>query len=293
MTVINTEKCEGKDCNRSTLVRELETAKILQELSRNRTAGTSPKNDNRFDSRRGLVVSPTPSCDSFHKISKKRSIREVSPMHHGFNIPSNVEDTSNASKLSIPLFIDDEEASTSEMQEKKMQPRIVSSIGVFEKSSNFLNLGKAETRPLMPPPKMRHLHKFSNPDYTGNIINVTKKNNVRSSMYEPPVQKLPSSQPSTQLLISSPFFLMDLMTGGDQSLQDGVPLCRPVANPSQIQSKSIVKPDYTSSSAGIFNKKSSNDKKKRKVCRMDMCDAIAAKRTPYCAKHTGQRNASL
>jgi len=309
-------KCQrnSKDGKGPSLVKELETAKILHELSRRSADDKIPYDKQCI--KNGLLVSPTPSCEGTYIKSKKRRICEVGITRHGFHVPSSISynqgvigSTSQTFESPSPICSDDDDFSSStimtEIQESNSESSTLSL-----KDVGSLSLGNVSVKPLMPPPQMRHFNNFLNP---GTPLR-KGESLIDHAGFAPTPIKIPHSSEATktsnQLIIGSPLMLMNIILNNDKHLnRNEIPICLPAVTRTQWPLPCTQTTDQASSSSiHIFPKLlnpqhiispssvpltdsniSPTKTKKRKVCRMDTCDSLAAKRTPYCARHAGQR----
>jgi len=320
-------KCQSnsKDGKVPSLVKELETAKILQELSRRSALGKIPHESN-CTSRNSLVVSPTPSCErTTLRINNKRRLCDIGSTPHGFYVPSSApigsynqgstESVSQTLKLPFSPCSDDDDLSSyttmTEMQENGSE--LACKLDVRDGGS--ILLGKIPITPLMPPPQMRHFNNFSNPV---SLLSVDNRLSTQVSVPPPEHFSYPSetANASNHFVNASPLMLMSLVLNANKCLvQNEIPMCYPLAPTQWQQPPMRVSADQASSSSTYTyqnllcpqhimtpsaipsgtsdaqNPSLPNNKltKKRKVCRMDTCESLAAKRTPYCTRHAGQR----
>jgi len=168
-------KCQrnNNEASASSLGKELETAKILQQLSSRNTSSNIP--DNR-------VVSLTSSCGRLTSgTHKKRRICDVGTPSLKLNAPpTSVADNHNQSsmksvtshfELPFLLFPDDDFSSFSSSTSTDAQEGLSESRNTlsFENTGYFF-LGKVAIKPLMQPPQMRYFNNFSNPIGPPNLV---------------------------------------------------------------------------------------------------------------------------
>lgn len=328
----DTKECQSgaKGEKAPSLVKELETAKILHELSQGNTAGKTL--DERNCSRSLLVVSPTASCDGKETTNtKKRRMSELGILPHKFCAPHSSSSNRNQDSIDsssqtfeLPFSLrpdedDDSSSSTSLTGTNENWGELSSTLSLGE---GCLSLGKVSIKPLMPPPQMRCFNNFSNPidplkmdpglpTIQGAHINTISPESFRQSAYTSETTKI-----SNQFAIDSPLMPMGMVLNNDKrSIQHDVPMCQPL-NTIQLEQPNNISfadqllipnvypfanfhsaqqsmtpspaPSITSDALQFISPKS-KPTKKRKICRMDQCELLAAKRTPYCVRHAGQR----
>lgn len=303
ITVVPKCQSNNEESKAPSLVRELETAKILQKLSR-RSALGKIVDDSHYMSGNSQAVSPTPSCEETTYRINKRRICDIESMPHGSYDSSSVsigsnkqkstEPTSQTLKLPFLLYSDDDDLSSYTVLTKIQESKSELSGNLSVRDGEFLSLGKVSIKPLMPPPQMHRFSNFSNP-----ICLLLPTDFVS---HPPETAKV-----SNHFVTGSPSAFWNT---NKRLVQNEIPLCYPIApnqkrvSLDQASSSSnhafqnlfcpqhIVTPSSTPSYTNDAQQPSSHNNnmtKKRKVCRMNNCESLAAKQTPYCTRHAGHR----
>ena len=272
---MNTEK------NQPSLVKELETALILRELSQRRTPSPVPEpcqnQENRgiFLPHRQKFVPSTPSCDNVNIQSRKRL--RTPKTHVSANVP-----VANPARIHSQVH-----ARGSLFQPDK---RLKAGNGGKNAVSNMPSVN-----PLPPPPSIHAFNNFHRPERQA-------KNTLNSNMH-----KLPIQLQRQQLLSNSTAYNTQLnialLAKSIIQRANNYPMCYPINTlvPTQVQSHvPLQKLLSTPEDAILLASRTSNKLKnplpvkedvgiKVKICRMEGCNDPAAKRTPYCSKHSGPR----
>ena len=242
-----------------TLVQELETAKILQQLSRREFDGKG--NTSTTISQHKKITKPVFS------LKRKRCVTESTP----FTI----------------------------IRGRPVSPGTdMESVGE-NSSCAGISLSEEKLKPLSAPPKLRRVSFGQTPRPTTSLNRVHPSPNKKTGTYSylamPVVASSECSIPIATPNLSNNMILQ-LMSNPLVFPGKIIPICQPVGTTPinqfqgsiNIQSKAplSIAPALCKPSNEILD---SPGTKKRKLCRMDDCNEEAARRTPYCKDHCGQR----
>ena len=263
---MNTEK------HQPSLVKELETALILRELSQ-RTPPPVPEqcqNQGIFLPHRQKIVSNTQSR------KRMRTLQE--------HIPTHVPVVTNSPQIHAQIH----------PRGALLQPEKRLKVG-----GNAIS-NMPSVNPLPPPPSIRAFNNFHQPESHAN-------KSINTNMHKMPLQ-LPLQQSRQQLNNGTPYnttttYNIALLAESIMQRASNYTLCYPINTlvPNQVQSHApLQKLLSTPQDAILLASRTRTTLKapptaqddlgvKVKICRMEGCNDPAAKRTPYCSKHSGPR----
>jgi hypothetical protein len=176
--------------------------------------------------------------------------------------------------------------------------------GVTVKPGNGrINGSPVKVNPLSPPPEIHHFDNFklNSPNLktvrSTDHLATTNANEMEMKIFsalshEAKQFKLMQMLYNLQSSITDPNLVKSIshpVALPDPTLASSI--CHPVGLPYPYQSADpqTLVPILPSSSSTVKKVAAKTTIKKRKICRMDQCNEDAAKRTPYCCKHSGQR----
>lgn len=162
-----------------------------------------------------------------------------------------------------------------------------------------ISLSEEKLKPLSAPPKLRRVSFGQTPRPTTSLNRVHPSPNKKTGTYSylamPVIASSECSIPIATPNLSNNMILQ-LMSNPLVFPGKIIPICQPVGTTpiNQFQGSINIQSRAPLSIAPALCKPSneildSNGKKKRKLCRMDDCNEEAARRTPYCKDHCGQR----
>jgi len=192
-------------------------------------------------------------------------------------------------------------SSTTMIEMQGSRSELSSKINVRDGSS--ISLGKIPIRPLMPPPQMHHFNNFLNPvcllppiDFLSFPPEDAKVSNhfVTGSplMTKSPVLNTNKHLVHNEIPIHYPLAPTQLQQPQKRVSTDQAPSSITYTFPNFLCPQHIGTPIFIPSCTNDAQQPSSPDNKrikKQKICRMDNCKSLTAKRTPYCTRHAGQR----
>ena len=260
-----------------TLVQELETAKILQELSQHAAAQSRPSIPLGVSSEE--PKKRIPSLKRKHWASSKTpTVTDAATKTPNFSSksPTNTHPSSTFGRAVSPA---------TEYESSSGDASSCASLPSTPREPCF--------KPLSPPPKLRRVSfykKTGRPTSSLSTIHPSppkKKQNVLT---------LPSTYNNNLTQINATNAMIFQLLSNPMLCTATIPLCQPTGSGNapmlsekiNIQPKTVPLkplPILTAKSTALDKSK----KPKRKLCRMDDCDEEAAQRTPYCKKHCGQR----
>lgn len=256
----------------TTLVQELETAKILQQLSR-----------------RSVVKNPTklPTANAALKEEPKNSLKRK----HW----STIETDTPSSCTQSPTIGDSAIAGG-----RPVSPG-TDNDSLDESSSHAsLSLPEGAFKPLSAPPKLMRFsfQTTDRPTSSSSRIHPSPVKYEAKSISSNPAWALPSTVNNsvTPIYANATYKMMlQLWSNPLLSTKAIIPVCLPVGNEHVMQGQTTINilPKVPIASTGVASSATDGSSKtnntKRKICRMDDCNEEAARRTPYCKNHCGQR----
>lgn len=244
-----------------TLIQELETAKILQELSQRSVDKTTAK----------LSPGATKGESKRHGLKRKHWATDAGTPY-----------SLNHSPLAV---------SSAVASGRPVSPGTDNESSVETSSCASLPLHEAPFKPLCAPPKLGKIafKKTGRPTSSSTTIHPSPvRTNARTNVLnKSSLFTLPSSYNSNVTPISATKAMMfQLMSNPMLSTGSILPICLPT---SITEESCNIQPNFASKVLTSKLTTGTTSSNKRKLCRMDDCNEEAARRTPYCKNHCGQR----